>query len=178
MTRQEAFKLVYVIRSTYSNAYRGYTNADFDRLVDAWIFALEDYEYNKAALGLKIYITTDSSGFPPTPGQVIECFAKSKPQNELGELEAWAMVRKAVRNGIYGAKEEFAKLPEAVQKAVGNPENLTEWAQMEPDAVESVQQSHFVRAYRTEVKRAKDRELLPESVRVLLEGTPMLEAVQ
>lgn len=175
MTRQEVAKLLHVIRITYPNVYRDYTPEQFDATIDAWLFTLEDFDYHDASVGLKIYMSTNNSGFAPVPGQVIDCYRKSQPNNELGEQEAWAMVRKALRNGIYGAEEEYAKLPASVQKAVGKPENLKEWAQMDTETVESVQQSLFLRSYRAEVQRAKDHDMLPASVRNLLEGAQMLE---
>lgn len=175
MTRKEAAQLVYVIRTTYPKTYTNFTQQDLDGVIDSWLFALEDMDFRSAATGLKIYMSTNNSGFAPVPGQVIDCFRKSQPNTELGEQEAWAMVRRALRNGIYGAEEEYAKLPASVQKAVGKPENLKEWAQMDTETVESVQQSLFLRSYRAEVQRAKDRDMLPASVRNLLEGTQMLE---
>ena len=45
-------------------------------------------------------------------------------KNQLSEAEAWAMVSKAARNGLYGAREEFEKLPEDVKQAIGTPDQL------------------------------------------------------
>lgn len=174
MTRQEITKLLYVIKAQYPNSFARFTETDVDNQIDGWMMVLEDYSYEECCVGVRVFLANDQKGFPPVPGQIIHAIKSMQPNNELGEQEAWAMVRKALRNSIYNADEEYAKLPPTVQKAVGSSANLTEWAQMDTETVESVQQSLFLRSYRTEIQRAKDRDMLPASVRKMLEGTPML----
>jgi hypothetical protein len=89
-----------------------------------------------------------------------------RPQGrKLSELEAWGMVRKAIRNSIYHSEEEFDKLPKTVQAAVGSHTNLREWAQMDTDTVESVEASHFVRNFRVAQERENEMTALPENIR-------------
>jgi hypothetical protein len=75
------------------------------------------------------------------------------------------LVSKAIRNGYYGAEEEFAKLPEVVKKAVGNPANLRAWAHTDEQSIENVVQSNFLRTYRVVVKRESENAKLPDSIR-------------
>ena len=82
----------------------------------------------------------------------------------MTELEAWALVNKALRNGYYGAEEEYAKLPPLVQKAVGTPMNLRNWSQSDIKSTESVVMSQFISAYKTECKRAVEKAVIPQSV--------------
>ena len=89
----------------------------------------------------------------------------------MTDLEAWALVRKALSNGTYGAEQEFAKLPPLVQKAVGSPANIREMAQADMESVATVFQSQFLRAYRSETQRAADLAKLSPKLRTLLEGT-------
>ena len=86
----------------------------------------------------------------------------------MSELEAWAIVRKAIGRSNYYAEEEFEKLPEACKMAVGNPSNLREWAMMDSDQVGTVEQSHFVRNYRTAMQRIKEDRRMPEKVRTAI----------
>ena len=86
----------------------------------------------------------------------------------MSELQAWALVQKALRNSGYNSEEEFAKLPEACQRAVGTAANLKEWALMDSDQVATIEQSHFIRNYRTSVQRMKEEARLPENVRMLI----------
>ena len=85
-------------------------------------------------------------------------------------MSAWALVSKACSNGIYGYREEFAKLPPEVQRAVGAPEVLREWAMMESDTVQSVIASNFQKNYRATQERQKELEKLPQNVRDMLAG--------
>ena len=87
----------------------------------------------------------------------------------MSELEDWAIVRKAIGRSNYYAEEEFEKLPEACKMAVGNPSNLREWAMMDSDQVGTVEQSHFVRNYRTAMQRIKEDRRMPEKVRTAIE---------
>ena len=86
----------------------------------------------------------------------------------MSELQAWALVQRALRNSGYNSEEEFAKLPEACQRAVGTAANLKEWALMDSDQVATIEQSHFIRNYRASVQRMKEEARLPENVRMLI----------
>lgn len=83
-------------------------------------------------------------------------------------MQAWALVAKAIRNGIYGAEEEFAKLPPAVQRAVGNPGNIREWATMDSKSVQSVVQSNVMRTYRSVVAKNNQMQRLPVDVKAMI----------
>ena len=80
------------------------------------------------------------------------------------------MVSKACSNGIYGYREEFAKLPPEVQRAVGAPEQLREWAMMDSDTVQSVVASNFQRNYRASQTRAREQAKLPPNVLQMIAG--------
>ena len=85
----------------------------------------------------------------------------------LNELEAWTIVSKALRNGYYGAEEEFEKFPPIVKKVVGSPSMLQMWATDEYFN-ESVVSSNFMRAYRQEVEEQKELQALPADVKALI----------
>jgi hypothetical protein len=123
---------------------------------------LEDFAYQKIALALKAYILTDTSGFAPSVGALV---SKVRKAEELNEMEAWALVSKAIKNGIHGAEDEFAKLPPVVQKAVGAPSNLRQWAQTDLKSIENVIQSNFIKTYQGVVKRESELQALPVSMR-------------
>jgi hypothetical protein len=113
---------------------------------------------------VKALIKTRKEGYPPTVGEVSEKVAELTRPDELTRTEAWSLVSKACRNGIYGAEEEFARLPPLVRKTVGTPNQLREWAMM--DAVTfSVAGSHFQRSFEILQKREREAALLPEAFR-------------
>jgi hypothetical protein len=166
MSRDEVKRIIQIMCATYPN----WKPADLSSTVDAWHLMLEDYPYNQIAIALKAYVTSDASGFAPSVGQLIGKLNTITTTNEPSELEAWSMVSKALRNGYYGAEEEFSKLPELVQKAVGNPSNLRQWSQTDIDSIENVIQSNFLRTYRNVVKRAEEVQKMPSDVKALMQA--------
>ena len=122
-------------------------------------------------MALKAYILSDTSGFAPNIGQLVaKIRLLTKPQ-ELSEMEAWSLVSKAIRNSGYNSVEEFAKLPPLVQKAVGTPDNLRNWAVSDYRTIESVIQSNFLRTYGTVVKRESEINCMPNEIKALIDKT-------
>ena len=131
---------------------------------NVWYALLKDLPYELASMAVQKHVLTEK--FPPT---IADLRAKAnevvkRSEEEMSELEAWALVRKAIRNSNYH-EEEFDRLPEACQIAVGSPANLREWAMMGLDQVETVEQSHFIRNYRTAAKRMTEDKKLPPAFR-------------
>ena len=91
------------------------------------------------------------------------------------------MVRKAIRNGIYGYKEEYGKLPDKVKTARGNPLMIHEWAKVSADELDTVVASNFMRNFRSQTKSKQEYESLPQSVKKFVEEIsakmPKLEEV-
>lgn len=176
MNRDETKRIIRIMAATYPNFHP----ADMSDTVDIWASVLIDYDAREIEAGLKAYIATDTSGFAPSPGQIIGKIKTAKNSQELTALEAWSLVYKAICNSGYHADEEFAKLPEICQKAIGSPDNLKEMASMDERTVMSVEQSHFIRAYDTLVKRQNEYEEIPFQVKELMSGIrqKMLEGAE
>ena len=167
MTRDEAKKIVMVISASYPN----FKPQDIRMTVDVWHTMLEEYSYMQVSVALKAYIASDTSGFAPSIGQVVGLMKKIEEPEELNEMEAWALVSRAIRNGYYGAEEEFAKMPPLIQRAVGTPGQLRNWSQTDIESIENVIQSNFMRTYRSVVKNNREAARMPESIRQMIEGT-------
>lgn len=165
MNRQETLKILAVLRTVYPHSFK---NVDVESTISAWerFFAGDPYDEVDAAICSLICSRT--AGYSPTVGEVKERLHALRTSSELPEDEAWALVSKACRNGLYGYKAEFDKLPPEVQRAVGAPEQLREWAQMDVDTVQSVVASNFMRNYRTRSARAKEMDALPPDVRLAI----------
>ena len=166
MTREETIKILMLVQAGYPN----YKPQDKTVTVDFWNEMLADYSYQQISQALKTYITTDTSGFAPSIGQLIDKVKMIEQPQELTEMEAWALVSRALRNGYYGAEQEFAKLPQLVQKTVGQPSQLKYWAVTDQDSIENVVQSNFMRSYRVVVAREKETAKLPTEIKALIES--------
>lgn len=167
MTREETVKIIRIICGSFPN----FKPSDLSETVDIWNMMLDEYTYNQIAGALKSYILSDSTGFAPSIGQLIAKVKTIEETAQLNESEAWGLVSKAIRNGYYGAVEEFSKLPPLVQKAVGTPDNLRNWSQTNLESVETVIQSNFLRAYRAEAKRAAEISKMPSDIKTMIENT-------
>lgn len=164
MNREETKRILRIMVDSYPN----YKPVDMAETIDVWQMMLEDFSYQQVAMALKAYIMSDTSGFAPSIGQLVGKMQMISQPNELNEMEAWALVSKAIRNGYYGAEAEFAKLPEMVQKAVGQPSQLRQWAHSDMESIETVIQSNFIKTYRMVVKRESEIQRMPIEVRNMI----------
>jgi len=164
MERNDVQDFLAMIQGTYPN----FNPPDKTAAVNAWTMALEEYGRDEVALAFKLYMKSNTSGFAPAPGQIIDKIHSMTQPEQLNEMEAWALVAKALRNGGYHALEEYERLPSAVQKAVGTHEQLRNWALDEYFNEENAKKS-FIFTYRAEVKREQELAKMPSDVRGFIE---------
>lgn len=165
MTREEWAVLVKAMKAVYTSpSFLPDQNA-----FDTWYGLLKDLDYKLLSFGLKKYMQTEWK--EPSIAALRKCANSIAPQStELNETEAWEKVSKAIRNSGYHAEEEFARLPELIQKAVSSPGQLREWALSEnvDGTWLSVIQSNFQRTYRAEVQREQERrKLSPDLLKIM-----------
>ena len=165
MTREETVKIIRIMVDSYPN----YKPNDISETVDVWQMMLSEYTYEQISIALKAYILSDTSGFAPSIGQLVSKMQTITKPQELNEMEAWALVSKAIRNSGYNSVEEFAKLPPLVQKAVGLPDQLMSWS-LDENFNEQVVSSNFMRCYRTELARNEELSKMPSEVKALIDS--------
>lgn len=154
MTREETVKIIRVIADTYPN----WKPADMTSVVNTWHAQLQYDDFELVATALMAYNRSNNTGFAPSIGQLLNIVANrilADEQTELSEADAWAMAHKAIRNMRADSDDEFYKLPETVQKAIGAASVLRNWGLTPTDEI-SVVESNFKRAYRTVINRRKD----------------------
>lgn len=167
MTREETIKILAVLRAAYPRFYAGMGKAELENIVSLWQGSFAE-PYSMVSASVKILIESDEKGFPPVIGQVKAKIRLLTQREDMTEAEAWSMVSKAVRNGLYGSAEEFDKLPPPLQKLVGSPSQLRERAMMDSETVNSVVASNFQRSYKVIAAREAEVAKLPEDVRQLV----------
>lgn len=169
MTYDETLTIMSVLKAAYPAYYRGMNRQDAEAAVALWAEMFADEPVQIVALAVKSLIATDTKGFPPHIGAVKDSIVKLKQPNEMTEAEAWALVSNATRNSAYHSQEEYDKLPPVVQRIVGSPMQLREWAMMDTDTLQSVVASNFQRSYKA--RAAKEREFLalPSEIRQISE---------
>lgn len=172
MTKEETKVILNAIMIAYPN----YKPTDIGGTIRLWATMLENVPLKAVEAALKVYITTDRSGFAPSIGQLTGIL-QDVAAPELTPTEAWSLVRKAIRNGLYGAKEEYEKLPPAVKRAVGSYQNLEAWARVSSDEIETVIQSQFIKAYKSATLQENMTAAIPEKAMAIIQSAmPKLEA--
>jgi len=171
MTRDETIAILGILRTAYPNFYRDVSRDAALQTVTLWAEMFRDDPAEIVTAAVKALIASRTEGWPPNIGEVKAKMQTITNPDELSEGQAWALVEKATRNGGYGYKEEFDKLPPIVQKAVGSPSQIHEWAMMDSDTVKSVVASNFMRSYKIMLKREKEMALIPVDVQKLLSET-------
>ena len=167
MTEEKVGELLMTIQAYYPN----YNPPDKKITLNAWYIMLAEYPEELVLQALRACIATNTSGFAPDVGQIIGKIQTISQPQELDGMAAWGLVSKALRNGTYGAVEEFNKLPPLVKQAVGMPDNLKNWATADYQTIETVIQSNFLRTYETVVKRANEINRMSDNIKSLIEKT-------
>ena len=86
MTKEETKK---ILRIMY-NCFQNFRPSNIAETTEVWEMMLSDYTYQQISVALKSYILSDTSGFAPTIGQLVDMVhSVSKPQ-ELNEMESWS----------------------------------------------------------------------------------------
>lgn len=185
MNYDETLAIMSVLKAAYPAFYRDMKRADAEAAVALWTEMFKDEPAEVVAMAVKAHIATDLKGFPPHIGAIKEAISKLRTPDEMTELEAWAIVREAIngasvdpssvcrmegpRYGKTTARINFDKLPPLLQRLVGSPQQLAEWAQMDDSTLASVVASNFQRSYRARAKHEKEFLMLPTDVKQTME---------
>lgn len=167
MTLEETGIVMDILTTAYPHFYSGPNAPDMVKAIRLWHEMFARYDVALVAAAVKSFISSDEEGFPPVPGKIMGKLRLLTHSDEMTEAEAWQLVRKAVRNSAYSAKEEFEKLPETVRRLVGAPSQLRDWAMMDSDTLNSVIASNFQRSYRAAAQREREVSKLPPDVMAL-----------
>lgn len=165
MTKKEMAEIIAIMQSNYPDDFRGMSDKAVDGKINLWLMSFRDDDYTDVLAAVMAHINTDTNRFMPPVGVIKEKLVEIRMPDEMTPQEAWELVSKATRNSSYNSGEEFEKLPPVVQRLVGSPMQLKEWAAMDTETLQSVIASNFQRSYK--VRAAKEREFLalPSAVR-------------
>ena len=168
MSREEVLQMLSILKAAYPHSFQKLGKRDAESLANLWERQFADEDPRAVSAAIDSLIATRTVGYSPTIGEIKEQLHRLRNQDQLSEVDAWVLVERACRNGLHHAQEEFDKLPPDVQAAVGGPEQLTAWARMDSETVNSVIASNFRKSYATAQERAKHNAMLPPNVRAML----------
>ena len=167
MSREEIQDLLISIQSLYPN----WKPENKTATVNAWHWALEEYPAPAVKAALQMYVKTNNTGFAPSVSQIINGIYKPMEKDTLSEGEAWSLVKRAIKDGNYHAEERYNELPPLVQKAVGSPNMIHQWAGTDSDEVNTVIMSNFQRSYRIIVQREQENVRINPIIAGMIEAT-------
>jgi hypothetical protein len=170
MNVNETLKILSVLKANYPNFYKGMSKIDAEAQVSLWSEMFEDTPYELVGAAVKSYIASNVEGYPPNIDTIKEQIKKLTQTEEMTEQEAVNLIMKALKNSNYGAEEEFQKLPSILQKLVGSPNMLREWAMMDIATVNSVVSSNLMRSFKSIKETERVQQALPSSTKNAIAG--------
>lgn len=165
MTKREIAEIITIMQTNYPDDFRNLSDVALNAKIQLWYTQFQDDSYQDVLTAVMAHIASDTNRFMPPVGVIKAMLVKIRQPEELTELEAWELVRRATSNSNYGAKEEFEKLPPVVRRLVGSPNQLREWAMMDSDTLNSVVASNFQRSYKARAASEREYMALPSDVR-------------
>ena len=165
MTRSETAQLIALMQANYPDEFRTMSDEALHARVNQWAAMFRDDDAEQVKMAVIAHMASDTSRFMPPVGVIKNKLVSMRQGETMTELEAWGHVKAALRNSTYGSAAEFAKLPPVVQRLVGSPNQLREWAMMDSETVDSVVASNFQRSYKVRAKSDREYQALPSSVR-------------
>jgi len=159
-----------VLKTEYRHSFKDMSTAEMADMLNLWAEMFADDDARLVGAAVKAIIVAGDREHAPNIGTIKEQLRKLTATDEMDEAEAWGRIRKAISNGIYGSKEEFEKLPPVLQKLVGSPSQLRDWAMIDTDELQTVVASNVQRAFRTVQAREREAAKLPADVKKTVEA--------
>lgn len=166
MTKKEMAAIMTILETAYPRFYANKTAEEKQAALNLWATLFADDNSKIVTEAVKSVICTLE--FPPVPADIKKKIALLTQLPAPTEFEAWAKIKNAI--SYYNATENFNNLPAVLQKLVGSPGQLREWALLETKQLETVVQSNFMRSYSARVQQIKEYSMLPDSSKQLISG--------
>lgn len=184
MTMQETGIIMDILVTAYPRFYSGKDAPDPRKVMSLWAEMFRHDPVELVAAAVKALIATDEKGFPPHIGAVKASMRKLVQPDEMTEMEAWRLVRRAIRGASMSpssrritaagidsktsAQKNFEELPSTLRRVVGGPEQLAAWEQVSDDQIDTVIQSNFMRSYRARAQQEREFQALPDDIKTMV----------
>lgn len=169
MTRTDVITVLKILKVAYPTFYSRMRREDADDTVAVWCEMFRDENVDVVKLAL-YQVIAEHDNFPPSIGEIktkIRELVAAATGTHTDE-ELWQTLKTAVGNGLYGAREEYAALPDEVRRYLGSPNTLRELAQTDTETLNTVVHGQFLRQIGAIRERVKfDRET-PEEMKRLI----------
>ena len=165
MTLEETGAIMSLLNVAFPKFYYNQNETQKGQALKLWASLFSDDDFNLVTAAVKSLIVANK--FPPTISEVKDKMAFLLNPDEVTEMEAWNMVKKAVINlDRFNPGKEFDRLPAIVQRLLGSSNTLVEYS-MQDDETFSVTASNFMRSYKARRRSEREYEALPDDVKAL-----------
>lgn len=165
MTKLEVAELMTMLQANYPDSFRGQADIIVAAKVKLWHDMFKHHPKEVVNAAAIAFMATDTKGFMPNVGQIMEQIQRMDRKDDRTPSEAWSLVYKAIKNSTYWSEEEFKKLPEDVQRFVGHPDQLRDWALMDAEVIQSVIASNFQKSFKVRQENDRNYAKLPAEVK-------------
>ena len=169
MTRIETLQMLSLLKASYPAFYSKFQKAELESIANLWTEMFEEENFEITKYALKELIAT-YSGYPPDIATVknkIKELCATATGEETDE-QLWLRLKEALKNGIYGSKEEFEKLPPVLQRYCGSPATIREMAVIDNDVLNTVNKGQFLKQIKIIREREEYAMRMPESMKMLV----------
>lgn len=178
MTLEETGAIMDVLKTAYPRYYKDVSEDEKFNASCLWAEMFSDESVQVVIAAVKALIVTDEKGFPPHIGAVKAKIRQITLPKEMTEGEAWMLISKAISNSGYNSKTEYERLPPVLQRLVGSPGQLKQWALMDTETVQSIVASNIMRSYKAQAKNEREYQALPSDIKEfaakLVESMPQM----
>src|SRR5699024_7142109 len=97
MNKKETAQIMAVLQVNYPDSFKGQSDEMLMARINLWAEMFKDDAYGAVSAAVKAHIAADTGRFMP-PERVIKAkLCELTKPHELSEMEAWALVREAIR---------------------------------------------------------------------------------
>lgn len=166
MNRQEILSMLSILKKAYPSFYRNLTKQEAEDTILLYEEMFKDCDGRLVILTIKDLINTYE--YPPTIATIKKKMYELTHTEEESNSELWDRLLKAIRNGYYGAEEEYNKLPDIVKEYIGSPEQLRSIAEMDSETIHSVVKGQFLRQIENLKERVRQKEMMSPEIKQIL----------
>ena len=161
MTRDETKQILGYLQCAYPSAFGG---DNLTATVNVWWDAFGDIDFKILKHAVKNFVKW--SKYAPTIAGIQEQI--DLITSEETNVDLWGRLHKAISNGIYGAKEEFEKLPPECKRFLGTAEVLKELAQSDSATINTVVKGQFMKRIDELQKHENVKSGLPDELKAVI----------
>lgn len=152
MTREEAKKCIKTITILYPTIYKDWKEEELKYLIENWMVQFANVDGKEVWKAIQHHASV--SRFAPTIADIKEILMSD--EDVMTDEEIWSHLLIAGSNGLYGAEEEWAKLPEVIRKAI-TPYTITEIAKCEDGDLGYIKRDVLASVHSVMRREQKDR---------------------